>query len=280
MNRKPVSPIFRKGNVFLFLTILAMATSAWAEPRTYTNREGKTIEAEIVSVREGNVYLKQGGRNLVVVFDQLSDPDQEFVRDWAKKNFVYNLTFQAVETELKEQRQADRPEKTETANNSSESEAWKFDIKITNRSGVDINNLKVEYLVMARASTVLDPGLGKKSKKEEGNPVKGTVMVPRIGNTGTAQFSTNPLTLRKVENATRRSRNYVDADRQVRVEYYWDKAEYSEKLDGIWIRVFLEDRMIAEWKSQGKLIKEVDWDAPPVRAGGPGFPGIPGFIPR
>ena len=40
---------------------------------------------------------------------------------------------------------------------------------------------------------------------------------------------------------------------------YWDEYTESTELDGLWIKVYLGDRQISDWKSAGKMIKDASW---------------------
>lgn len=65
-----------------FLGVLAQA-----EPRIFTNTDGKTVEAELVSVEgEDAVLLLANGKEAKVPLKNLSASDQAFVTDWWKEN--------------------------------------------------------------------------------------------------------------------------------------------------------------------------------------------------
>lgn len=55
-----------------------------AETRSWTNSEGRTIEAELVDVNGGNAVLKMSGRNFEVPVTSISKSDQEFIAQWEK----------------------------------------------------------------------------------------------------------------------------------------------------------------------------------------------------
>jgi hypothetical protein len=69
----------------LALSLFALVTS-YAEIRTFTNKEGKPLKAEIVSKTETHVKLKtpasKGGKVYTVAIVTLSNKDQEFVANW------------------------------------------------------------------------------------------------------------------------------------------------------------------------------------------------------
>lgn len=74
------------------LAILAAVclTGTWAahaEPRVFTNTEGKTVEAEPFSVEGEEVVLRlANGKDAKVPLKSLSESDQAFIAEWWKEN--------------------------------------------------------------------------------------------------------------------------------------------------------------------------------------------------
>ncbi|BCX48006.1 hypothetical protein HAHE_19140 [Haloferula helveola] len=70
-----------------FLVLLLGASFSMAEPRTFTNTEGQTVEAELVAVRDGAAVLQLANRSIAKVpLTSLSEADQTFVKEWWEKN--------------------------------------------------------------------------------------------------------------------------------------------------------------------------------------------------
>lgn len=65
----------------LFTLVAAAAAPVLARP--WTNRAGKTIEADFVRLEGDKVVLLVGGKETFVALDQLSDADQQFAREQA-----------------------------------------------------------------------------------------------------------------------------------------------------------------------------------------------------
>ncbi|MSR57019.1 MAG: hypothetical protein EXS05_05035 [Planctomycetaceae bacterium] len=65
------------------LVLLAGTTPAFAKYRIWTDARGQKINAEFVRMNAGNAVLKNrvGGKQVTVPFDNLSEPDQNFLRD-------------------------------------------------------------------------------------------------------------------------------------------------------------------------------------------------------
>jgi len=67
----------------VFLVLALVVTAAGGEWRTFTDKTGRTLEAQVVNVAEGHVMvkLKSNGRVARIGFDKLSEKDLEFLRD-------------------------------------------------------------------------------------------------------------------------------------------------------------------------------------------------------
>lgn len=76
-----------KYSVFIAMCSLLAAMSAKAERRTFTNTEGKAIEAELVRVEGTDAILKLANNSTAKVpITSLSQSDAEFVNAWWEKN--------------------------------------------------------------------------------------------------------------------------------------------------------------------------------------------------
>jgi hypothetical protein len=65
-----------------FLAVFLCAATALAgKVRTWTNSEGKTMEAEFVRELDGDVTFLKGGKLLVIKMEKLSEKDQQVVKD-------------------------------------------------------------------------------------------------------------------------------------------------------------------------------------------------------
>lgn len=68
-----------------FLALLLSAATPAREFRTFTNAEGKQIEAELLDLRDGRVRLMVNRRPFDVPLESLSAEDQEFIKEWDLK---------------------------------------------------------------------------------------------------------------------------------------------------------------------------------------------------
>ena len=62
------------------LFILALSTGLFA--RTWTDKDGRSIDADIVKADETEVTINKAGKEFKLPLDKLSDADKEFVKGW------------------------------------------------------------------------------------------------------------------------------------------------------------------------------------------------------
>lgn len=125
--------------------------------------------------------------------------------------------------------------------------------------------------MVIRQSHTTDPTHGKKEKTEKAKVITGTTSINHLGNTDRTVLDLPPVEL---ESHAWQTRGYVylievGTGREYATPY-WDDFSDEEKLDGIWVKVYRGDVLVAEWVSEGKLIKETPWsgpEAPSSRAG-------------
>ena len=69
----------------LILPLLLAVSSPAREMRTFTNKAGKEIEAELLDVRDGKARLMVNRKPFDVPVETLSDEDQQFLKEWDLK---------------------------------------------------------------------------------------------------------------------------------------------------------------------------------------------------
>jgi len=78
--------------VFVALGLHFVSFSSTVFGRTFTSTDGKSIEAEVVTVTDTSVVLSRGGgASVTVPLERLSAPDQAFLKEWVeneKKNHI------------------------------------------------------------------------------------------------------------------------------------------------------------------------------------------------
>lgn len=216
--------------------------------RVFTSKDGKEITAEVAGVSGAGVDLVVNGRNYTVPLDSLSAGDQEYVREWAKANKTYAFVYLADEIQDLSKRSVTREKMSKT-----ELTTWNYAVKITNRTRENLENLIVKYNVVIRQTTDNDG-----DKKEISKIQSGSADIPTLKPGDPFSFATVATELSSKEWEVPKSVTINKNGKPVEVTVL---AEYSDIhiLDGVWIKIYLGERMIGEWKSEGKMIKEAQW---------------------
>lgn len=86
MTNFAVSPIPQPTSMKLTAILLfAFATATASLARTWTNDQGRTIEAELVRMEAGEPIVKKGGQEIKLTLAKLSPADQAFVNQWQEQ---------------------------------------------------------------------------------------------------------------------------------------------------------------------------------------------------
>ena len=235
-------------HALILLVIFGHLTKSVSEERIFTNKDGKKIIAEIETIRDGQVFLKMNSNRFAVPFLDLSISDQEYLREWIKSNFDFRFNFQIREVENPDLKPAERIGKSKTDYSS-----WRYSVEVENRSGIVADELRAEYQIYKR--------LTNSRGYEEAIMTKGNADIGKIEHTRKASIETPWIEMtskrwESLEGSTRMD-GFSSVTQMVPVT-----SRSSEKLDGIWIRIYRGEKMLAEHKSEGKMIKNAVWQAP------------------
>lgn len=74
----------------VLLVLFTFATSS-AMGRTWTDKFGESIKAKFIRFHDGKVVLKRGNKVITIPFDELSEEDQDFVREELEKKGQVDL---------------------------------------------------------------------------------------------------------------------------------------------------------------------------------------------
>jgi len=148
---------------FLFTLLLSSVTQA----RTFYNTEGKSIEAEMVSVENDAVVMKlANGREAKVPLNTLSTADQNYVKKWWEEN-KNKITARDVKVSINQNSvYTKRPETKRTKKHkikTSEME-FTFECEVDNLASKTISGITASYSVHKR--------INKRSKKGSSSDVQ------------------------------------------------------------------------------------------------------------
>jgi hypothetical protein len=249
---KPLFSIIRLGWLGLFALAVGLPTSAAA--RTFTDTQGRKIEAEVIEVTGANVTLRlQSGKTSTIPIARLSETDRDFIALWKSTSTAdtgggskgapatpANLST-LIEINAKKVR-VEKGQKTKESGAESTAERWVFAVEVRNKSRVNLEGLQMSYRIY------VVPQASSKLAFDEGKAVYGgSSTLDKVAAGGVLKLNTEEVVLKRVE---------LDGDYEF-IDGSRNKLE--DKLEGIWIKVSQGDRKVAEFKSNDSTVKKAKW---------------------
>lgn len=222
---------------WLGLTLTAAAVAG--EMHTWTNKDGRTVQAEFVELSATDVTIRrEDGQTFKVPKDTLSDADLAYA---AKADANRPITVK-----LEVSRAMFSSNSTQTVSEITSTEHWGYNITVGNTSPLTGQNIRVDYLLFLRHN----PGPGRSIALQPLVRQSGSATIPKLERLGKFSFRSSTVTLISVK---------------LQNGYYWSETgnsdTSSDELAGIWVRVFQNDRLIGEYTSADSFRKE-GWDQP------------------
>ncbi len=228
------------------LIALVLAVSAAAEVQTLTDKQGRSITVDVISVEGANARIKrEDGRVFELPLSSLAEADEKKLRDWAAKEADKPIPADAIEVLASRTKfDSSKTESAETylvnyTNGSSRqmirtlvttNEQWGYSITLTNRTSRPIDKL--------RADCIIFTGSGQSLTKGAVSILPVNVLKSRdriVLNTGTVMLT--------------------------KTHY---KGETSPKpagsqLYGIWVRIYRGDELIREYATPEGIPAKQSW---------------------
>ena len=231
-------------------------TPASAEMRTFTDTQGREIEAEILTVSGSKVTLKlANGKTYTIPVSKLSKDDRFFVEVWAdldKKGegektegtgpMIPDRVNYRFELEVNKER-IKKGDKTRVDRGEYKLDEWIFKVELENRSRVDLEGLEMSYRIYV--DTKASAKLG--SLEEPPKVYGGRVKVDPVDDGDSVLVKTGPAKLMELQ---------LDGDF---VFNDGSRNKLDDDLEGVWIKVWHGEKKVAEYKTSNSTVKEAKW---------------------
>ena len=227
----------------MVLGFASLPTDVQAETRTLTDKQGRSLKAELVSVDGDKVTIKrEDGRSFHLSLETLSDDDQQFLKEWAKKQAAL-IPAGAIDLQLS-RGQFDSNKKDGNGQTTSE-DKWGYSVTLSNHSMKVIKGLHVEYLLFVK---VEDAESGKDAQPLPLKRVKGAKVIDVVEGAKSITFRSDTISMFRSE---------------LKPGYFWSKTgstqPIKDTLVGIWMRVYASDQLVAEYYNPSTLTKTETW---------------------
>lgn len=254
-------------SLLFFLLAVGLFFSGTMEARTFTDDQGRQVEAEMTGVNGENVVLSAGGRAFQWPIAKLSPTDQKYVEAWKRDP----ATTPAIVVNVWEREGIgsaglmdgkgglELPKNIPMLKTTEEKERYRYwDVDLSNNSQVEANQVHLKYViyVIDASNEIVD---FPEQENVETIPARQKVTVPtkaatRVSaKTTSATFGINALGGLTTGSNTDRSK---------------------ERFGGIWVRVYSHDgKLLGERKQLHDELERLDipWTAKPVES----FANIP-----
>jgi hypothetical protein len=234
----PPNPTIIRRSILIGI-ITAAGLAAQAQVRTLTDQLGRTIKADVIAVSADTVTVKrEDGREFELPLAHLSDDDQAWLRDWAKKNptsaKLAGDTFKTAPSPksvtLSMNRGKFNVDVTYNSTYSKESyEEWGYNIQLANTTLYPLENLRVDYMIFGRSYA------GSSQTRESGRTT-----VELLGPKKSTTFRTKSFRFNK---------------------WRTSDGSYSSQggLTGVWARLYSGDTLLHEYASPESLKTTEKW---------------------
>jgi hypothetical protein len=224
--------------LLLAWAVLSLAGPAAAEPRTFTDREGRSITAEIVDTTSSVVRIRRDdGRLFEIAKSTLSTADLEYVAEWERQR---DFAFGGIEVATRRARlESDR---SNTKSSARHDEVWCYRITIKNGSRARLEGLTAEWRVFYIDDTAKAVRDKLPLKRLNGRTNLGVLEAG-----GSTEVETSTVRLQTVERKAGQGGGGSG------------KRKIEDSLEGVWVRVLRGSEVVAEYSSPGSLQKTEAW---------------------
>ncbi|MEP4079062.1 hypothetical protein [Haloferula sp.] len=242
------------------LTFIASAVSlsAMLQARTFTDNQGRTVEAEMAGLRGENVVLSRNGRSAQWPIKKLSAKDQAYIEAWKKSPpktpkvtaVLWERDGVGPEGAYEKKQDLGLPKNIPGLLETTESAKHKhYEVDMRNRSEVDAQHLTVAYVMYVLS--------GKGGMVQELPASTKVSLIPAMkGVTATTLGATYVRTKTKLTTFSLNRGNLSTGK---------DRDVSKERFGGIWVRVYSQDgKVVGEAQKLHPEIKRLkpQWNGP------------------
>ena len=221
---------------FFFLALFTLSASADDEYRTFTGKDGRTIEARIESADESTVDIRRSdGARFTIPKDRLSEKDIEFIDRWIVAEAVGDDRV----FKIKARRRDDNERESESSSTITEFRDGFYDVHLENRTGMDLTGLEFWYIMRVERTAQ-----GKQEDRKSEIWKSGTEKNLSINDREEKEFETNRIEL--VETNLKPGWFYIEGG----------PGKARDKMDGLYLAVFHEGEVVREYALPSGILED------------------------
>ena len=224
-----------------FLTTGSALSAGESNFRTFSDSQGREMNAKLTQVSGEDIYIERlDGLSTKVNISIFSKEDQEFIRDWGRKETLKN---DAIRVRFI----TDIEDKSGWEDNLRGvlKKTWKesYGIELSNESQLDLENIRIAYLIIKFEDAVA----AQKRTEGEVRYLTGETKVPALKARSKARVSTKKFPMMETKLAP---------------GFVWPgggKKTSEDDMRGIWIKVFVGEILAAEVSKPESLMRKESW---------------------
>jgi hypothetical protein len=209
--------------------------------RTFSDSQGREMSAKLIQVSGEDIYIERlDGLSTRVNISIFSKEDQEFIRDWKRKETIKNDA-------IKVRFITDIEDKSGWKDNLRGVlvKTWKesYGIELSNESQLDLKNIRIEYLIIKFEDAVA----AQKRSEGEVHYLTGETKVPALKARSNTRVSTEKFPMLETKLAP---------------GFVWPgggKKTSEDDMRGIWIKIFVGEILAAEVSKPENLMRKESW---------------------
>jgi hypothetical protein len=224
-----------------FLTTGSALSAGESNFRTFSDSQGREMNAKLTQVSGEDIYIERlDGLSTKVKISIFSKEDQEFIRDWGRKETLKNDAIRVRFITDVEDKSG-----WEDSGGGIVRKTWKesYGIELSNESQLDLKNIRIEYLIFKFE----DAMAAQKRSEGEIRYLTGETKVPALKVRSKARASTKKFPMLETKLAP---------------GYRWaggGKETSEDEMRGIWIKVFVGEILATEVSKPENLIRKESW---------------------
>lgn len=234
----PATPTRRVRAVAAAIFLLvAIASLAHAEMRTFTDAQGRTVQAELIDASATTARIRRAdGQSFDIPLETLSAADRAFVEAWVlKRTFVFGgLEISAHRVRLESIR-------TQTRSSRRTDERWCYRVTLRNRSKARLDDLTIDYRVF-----FIDDMPDADADNLPRQRVSGQARVAALPAGANTEIETSAVALQMTQRRSGRRSSGA-------------KARIEDELAGIWVRVSRGGETLVEFANPTTLPRKEQW---------------------
>ena len=223
-----------------FLIPILFLLRVEADLVTLTDKQGRDIQAEIVSIIGANITIKMAnGRQFTFPLANLNEASHKTIEQWklvrvGDKREPFKISINTF-TEGKQ----------ESSTTSTKTKVYQagYTVKIQNNTPLSLPSLTVEYLILKEDAIVAAKG----SQDALKDTLKGTSTLDPLKIRETFSFNTDTLEMR--ESKLKSGWSYIGGG----------KDNAVDELTGIWLKIKTGDQVIYEYSRPSNLPDRITW---------------------